>query len=95
MILGYKNAKTRKVYETGIPKGFKGLDGDLAATRMDALQAANSIADLSPLRSVNLHKLSGDRWDQWAVNVNEAWRICFTPIDDGFGEVEIVDYHRG
>ena len=95
MTLGYKNAKTRKVYETGIPRGFKGPDGELAARRLDALQAAGSIADLSPLKSVNLHKLSGDRRNQWAININDVWRVCFTPADEGFDEVEIADYHRG
>ena len=95
MILGYRNAKSRRVHETGFPRGFKGLDGEFAARRMDALQAAGSNADLSPLKSLNLHKLSGDRRSQWAMNVNEAWRICFTPTDDGFDDVEIVDYHRG
>ena len=95
MILGYKNAKTRKVHETGIPRGFKGLSGELAARRLDAFQAAGSIADLSPLMSVNLHKLSGDRRDQWAMNVNDAWWVCLTLADEGFDEVEIIDYHRG
>ena len=37
MIKSYKNAKTRKVHETGRPKGFSGLDGELAADHMDML----------------------------------------------------------
>ena len=72
MIKGYRNAKTRKVHETGAPKGFKGLDGELAARRMDALAAADGLGDLSPLKSVNLHKLKGRRKRQWAGNVNGA-----------------------
>ncbi len=93
MILSYKNNKTRKVHETGNPKGFKGLDGKLAVIRLDELDAAKSVNDLSPLKSVNLHKLSRKRKDQWAVNINGPWRICFTPTDDGFDDVEITDYH--
>ena len=93
MILSYKNTKTRKVHETGKPKGFKGLDGNLAAIRLDELDAAKSVNDLSPLKSVNLHKLSRDRKDQWAVHVNGPWRLCFTPNVDGFDDVEIIDCH--
>ena len=61
MILSYKNSKTRKVHEIGNPKGFRGLDGELAADRMDDLDAALGISDLSPLKSVNLHPLKGSR----------------------------------
>lgn len=95
MITNYKNAKTRKVHETGDSKGFKGLDSELAADRMDDLQAATSINDLSPLKSVNLHRLKGSRKGQYAINVNGPWRVVFTATDDGFEGVEIVDYHKG
>ncbi len=71
------------------PRGFKGLDGELAADRMDDLEAALNI------KSVNLHPLKGDRKGQYAVNVNGLWRVAFTPTDDGFGDVEVVDYHKG
>src|SRR4029450_2965310 len=33
--------------------------------------------DISPLRSVNLHKLTGDRKGFWAMTINGPWRICF------------------
>ncbi len=95
MITNYKNAKTRKVHETGNPKGFKGLDGDLAADRMDDLEAALSVNDLSPLKSINLHPLKGDRSGQFAINVNGPWRVVFTPTIDGFEGVEIANYHKG
>ena len=42
-----------------------------------ALNVAKSLKDLSPLKSVGLHKLKGDRKGQWAMTVNERWRICF------------------
>ena len=58
MITNYKNAKSRKVPESGVPKGFKGLDGELVADRMDDLEAALDINDPCPLKSVNLHPLS-------------------------------------
>jgi proteic killer suppression protein len=47
------------------------------------------------LKSVGLHKLKGDRKGQWAMTVNERWRICFEFQKGDAFEVEIVDYYRG
>jgi len=57
------------------------------------LNAATSLADLSPLQSVGLHKLKGDRRGKWAMTVNGPWRICFRFSDGHAWEVEIVNYH--
>jgi proteic killer suppression protein len=42
-----------------------------------------------------LHKLKGDRKGQWAMTVNDRWRICFQFRKGDAHDVEIVDYHRG
>ena len=49
----------------------------------------------SPLKSVGLHKLNGDRKGQWAMTVNARWRICFIFRKGDAHDVEIVDYHKG
>jgi toxin HigB-1 len=59
------------------------------------LNVAKSLGGLSPLKSVGLHKLKGDRRGQWAMTVNDRWRICFEFRKGDAYEVEIVDYHRG
>lgn len=59
MITGYRSAKTRRVHETGDSRGFRGLDGRLAAKRLDMLAAAPGIDEIPPLASIGLHKLSG------------------------------------
>ena len=67
----------------------------MAEDLLAALDAATLLRDLSPLRSVGLHKLSGDRKGQWAMAVNGPWRICFRFDDGDACDVSIVDYHRG
>ena len=47
------------------------------------------------LKSVGLHKLKGERKDQWAMTVNQRWRICFEFRNGDAYDVEIVDYHKG
>lgn len=96
MIRNYANAKTRKVHETGKPKGFTGLDGEKAVRRLDILAAINDLGDIPRLASYNLHALKGDRKDQWAMTVNGPWRVVFTDGGEGgFTNVEIIDYHKG
>lgn len=69
------------------------MDVDAAEERLAALEAATSLADLSPLNSIGLHKLTGARTDQWAMTINGPWRICFRFEDGDAWNVEIVDYH--
>lgn len=95
MIRSWRNAATRKVWEGEQPNQFRGLDFEAAIDLLLALNAANSLADLSPLKSIGLHKLKGDRKGQWAMTVNARWRVCFDFVNDDAYNVEIVDYHKG
>jgi proteic killer suppression protein len=95
MIRSWRNSATRKVWSGERPNQFRGLDFEAAIDLLVALNVAKSLNDLSPLKSVGLHKLRGDRRGQWAMTVNERWRICFEFNRGDAHEVEIVDYHRG
>jgi proteic killer suppression protein len=95
MIRSWRNSTTRKVWEGERPNSMRGLDFDAAVDLLLALNVAKSLNDLSPLKSVGLHKLKGDRKDQWAMTVNGRRRICFAFHKGEAHEVEIVDYHKG
>ncbi len=71
------------------------MDGTVAEDLLAALDSAESLADLSPLKSLGLHKLKGDRSGQWAMTINGPWRICFRFRDGNAHDVEITDYHKG
>jgi proteic killer suppression protein len=92
MIKSWANSATRRFAQDGKSK-FSGLDEDGAMELLAALAAASSLSDLSPLKSVGLHKLTGDRKGQWAMRVNGPWCICLRFEDGNAWEVEIVDYH--
>ena len=47
------------------------------------------------LKSIGLHKLSGDRGSQWAMTINGPWRLVFSFQAGHAFDVEIVDYHAG
>jgi proteic killer suppression protein len=86
---------TRKVWEGAKPNQFRALDFDSALDLLLALNVAASLHDLSPFKSIGLHKLKGDRKGQWAMTVNGPWRICFEFRNGDAYNVEIVDYHKG
>lgn len=95
MIRSWRNAASRKIWEGTRPNRFRGLDLDGAQDLLLALNVAERLSDLSPLASVGLHKLAGDRAGQWATTVNGPWRICFEYRKGDAYNVEIVDYHKG
>lgn len=95
MIKSWANRATGRLFAEGKESGFRGLDVDGALELLTILDAATALGDLSPLKSLGLHKLKGDRAGQWAMTVNARWRICFRfKAGDAF-DVEVVDYHRG
>jgi proteic killer suppression protein len=95
MIRSWRNAATRRVWQGERPTTFRGLDFDCALDLLAALNVAKMLQDLSPLRSVGLHKLKADWAGQWAMTVNDRWRICFEFRGGDAFNVEIVDYHKG
>jgi toxin HigB-1 len=95
LIRFWRNAVPRKVWQGERPRQFAGMDHEKAVDLLLALNAAKSLRDLSPLRSVGLHKLKGDRRDQRALTVNDRWRVCFVFRDGDAYDVELTDYHKG
>lgn len=77
------------------PNQFAGLDHEAATDLLLALNAAKTLQDLGPLKSVGLRKLKGGRAGQGAMTVNARWRIRFEFKKGDAYNVEIVDYHKG
>jgi toxin HigB-1 len=66
---------------------------DVAARKLDLLDAATSLNDLRSPPGNRLEALKGDRNGQHSIRVNDQWRICFRWTTDGPEDVEFVDYH--
>jgi proteic killer suppression protein len=92
VIRSWGNAATRRLFETGRSR-FGGLDAEAALELLAILNAAARLDHISPLKSVGLHPLKGNRKGQWAMTVNGPWRICFRFADGDAHDVEVVDYH--
>ena len=64
-----------------------------AIRKLDMIDSAHRIDDLRMPPGNRLHSLSGDREGQWAISVNDQWRICFRFEDEDAFDVELCDYH--
>ena len=95
MIRSFGESRTRRLFEDGRRRGFRGLDYDRALMLLDALDVATSLMPLRVLQAVRLHPLTGPRQGQWAMTVNGRWRVTFRFQDGDAHDVKIEDYHRG
>ena len=61
--------------------------------KLNAIDAATQLEDLTLPSSDQLEALKGERKGQWSIRINDQWRICFEWRDGDAEQVEIVDYH--
>jgi proteic killer suppression protein len=57
------------------------------------LAAVGSLDDLRVRPGLGFHPLQRDRAGQYAIKINDQYRICFAWIAGDATEVEITDYH--
>jgi proteic killer suppression protein len=94
MIVSYREKRTRDFAAGKRVKAFSGIER-AARLKLDRLEAAVVLKDLSVLPGNRFEALRGDRKGQYSIRVNDRWRICFEWPDEtpGPSNVEIVDYH--
>lgn len=93
MIKTFADKRTKDLYENGKSKRFPPAMWERAVRKLEYLDLATSLMDLKVPPSNRLHKLEGDRAGQYAISVNDQWRICFRFEDSDAYDVEITDYH--
>jgi proteic killer suppression protein len=94
MIVSYRDRKTERFAAGDRVKEFSGFARQ-AEVRLDRLDAARSLTDLSALRGNRLEALRGDRQGQYSIRINDQYRVCFEWPEGSPGptNVEITDYH--
>jgi len=94
VIVSYRDGRTRNFASGKRVKAFSGFERS-ARLKLDRLEAATSLRDLSALPGNRFEALPGDRKGQYSIRINDQWRICFEWHGSSLGpsSVEIVDYH--
>jgi proteic killer suppression protein len=65
----------------------------VARRKLEMLNAANNLLDLTKPPANRLEALKGDRQGQHSIRVNDQYRVCFVWKDGDAHDVELVDYH--
>ena len=93
MIKTFADRHTQELYTTGKSKRFPPDIAKRAARKLEYIDLATRLDDLKVPPGNRLHELERDRMGQYAISVNDQWRICFRFIDGDAYDVEITDYH--
>jgi toxin HigB-1 len=94
MIVSYRNKLTKDFAAGKRVKAFSAIEHS-ARLKLDRLEAATALQDLTVLPGNRFESLAGDRKGRYSIRINDRWRICFewSEGSPGPSNVEIVDYH--
>lgn len=93
MIKTFADSSTETLFCEGISKDLPPDICARAIRKLDMIDNAFRIEDLRVPPGNRLHKLQGDRSDQYSISINDRWRICFVYEQPDAFDVEICDYH--
>ena len=92
MIKSFRHKGLEDFFYTGKKKRIKSEHADRLGRILDRLNAAGKIRDMNYPGS-NLHKLAGEKKDQYAVKVSGNWRVFFEFVNGNAYNVDYDDYH--
>ncbi len=92
MITSFRHKGLKEFFETGSKRGISPGLAARIARRLDALNAALHVTDID-VHGFDLHRLKGDRQDEWTISVSGNWRITFRFGKGDAFEINLEDYH--
>lgn len=94
MVVEYRTQKLKKQCENPkiAQKDFGPQMGNKLTTRIGEFVAATSLLDIKNIPAVRLHRLKGDRSDEFAVDLVHPFRLVFIPI--GIAEAEYSELRK-
>lgn len=96
MIRNFANKTAAEIWETN---SSKTVPKELWVRAKALLTIMHGTTELSDLKikgeppNIRLHKLKGDRKDEWSVTIKLPWCITFKFKNGEFIDVKIEDYH--
>jgi len=90
----FADKHTEELFITGRSKKFQPDILRRALRHLEYIDLATCLDDLKVPPSNHLHALKDDRAGQYAISINDQWRICFKFSAGDAYDVEITDYHQ-
>jgi proteic killer suppression protein len=92
MIRSFGDKPTEALFQDERVRQFAGF-ARIAKRKLEALNAAGRLEDLTIPPSNRLEKLKGKLRDFHSIRINDRWRVIFKWINGEPHDVRIVDYH--
>ena len=92
MIRSFGDKLTEALFQDEFVRRFQGVARPVKR-KLEAVNAASRLEDLTVPPSNRLEKLKGDLRDFHSIRINDQWRVIFKWLDGEPHEVRIVDYH--
>ncbi|MBI5588095.1 MAG: type II toxin-antitoxin system RelE/ParE family toxin [Deltaproteobacteria bacterium] len=92
MIKSFRHKGLKAFYSTGSKAGIQAKHADRLRLILARLDASREPKDMN-LPGLELHKLSQDLKDFWAVKVSGNWRVIFRVEGQDAIDVNYLDYH--
>ena len=92
MIKGFRDRDTETLFGGTRVMKLQAIER-VARRKLEMLNAAKNLIDLTKPPANRLEALKADRQGQHSIRVNDQYRVCFVWKDGDAYEVEIVDYH--
>ena len=93
MIRSFKNAATEAAFRGEQSREIPSRILKVARRKLGMVDAAKELDDLRSPPGNSLHRLAKDRKGQYAIRINDQYRVCFTWKDGDAYDVEVTDYH--
>jgi proteic killer suppression protein len=93
MIKSFADKETENLYITGKSKKLPTSIHKTGIRKLDYLQAAKTLDDLSKPPGNKLEKLKGKYEGFYSIRVNDQWRVVFRFDEMNAHDVKITDYH--
>ena len=93
MIRSFKDKETQKLFMGRRSRAVSEQAVRGGQLKLAQLDQVESVEELKIPPGNRLHALGGDREGQWAIRINDQYRICFRFEDGDAYDVEATDYH--
>lgn len=92
MIKSFRHKGLKAFFDTGNKRGISPGLAARIGRRLDVLNAALQIDDIN-VHGFDLHRLKGERHEDWSISVSGNWRITFRFAKGDVYDINLEDYH--
>lgn len=92
MIRSFGDRQTGALFADEFVRQLQGI-ARRAKRKLEAINAASRLEDLSVPPSNQLEKLHGNLNEFYSIRINDQWRVIFKWNEGAAEQVRIIDYH--